>query len=76
MAKKKVLKYTLNKRRREKTFLVPERAINLKLETQRPSKSKGRHIVKVSYLPSRKEGVKRRVKLITVPKGAELLRIA
>ncbi|HDP73843.1 MAG TPA: hypothetical protein ENN46_02700 [Candidatus Woesearchaeota archaeon] len=76
MAKKKVLKYVLNRRRREKTFLVPERAINLKLETPRPSRSKGKNIVKVSYAPSRKEGVKRRVKLVTVPKGAETIRLA
>lgn len=71
MAKKKIIRYTLNKKRKQKTVLVPDRAIKVKLETKNPVKKGDKWVVKISYYPSRKESAKKRIKLVTVPKGAE-----
>lgn len=75
MAKVKILKYTLNGKRKQKQVSVPERAVKVELATKKPTKKGEEYIVKVSYLPSRKMSVKKRLKDVSVPKGAEDLRL-
>ncbi len=75
MAKKKILKYTLNGKRRAKQVLVPDRAIKVMLESNKVTTRKGKKVVKISYLPSRKESAKKRIKYVAVPKGAENIKL-
>ncbi|MDK2849451.1 MAG: hypothetical protein PWR32_118 [Candidatus Woesearchaeota archaeon] len=75
MAKKKMLKYTLNGKRRAKQVLVPDRAIKVTLESSKPMTQNGKKVVKISYLPSRKESAKKRIKYVAVPKDAENIKL-